>query len=393
MKVGIITFHFPYNCGAVLQCFALQTVLESMDYEASVINYRPWYHQNRYTPLKNPVYWGGRCFANPGKTIVHRLYHGADGFLRTVHSWRNYPEASKKENKFRPFVKKYLNETRVYRTLKGLQKKPPVCGAYIAGSDQLWNTAITDGGFDGAYFLKFGSKDTLRMTYSVGVDLSKVASPEKKLTGYLEGLDVISMREEKWAPVVEEASSGKLPVHIDLDPTLLLKAEEYTEHLTQGLPVESEPYILTYTMGGETQKQIYNAAKMLSEKLKMRVIDVSGDPGFMNRKVKDNRLCGPDEFVQYIKNASYVVTNSFHGTVFSILFQKKFVTIPHAVTGNRVTELLDKLGLSERYFKLTQDAVDAVTNEIAYDGVMEKLEELRGESRKFLQESLRHAKQ
>ena len=104
MKVGIITFHFPYNCGAVLQCFALQTVLESMDYEASVINYRPWYHQNRYTPLKNPVYWGGRCFANPGKTIVHRLYHGADGFLRTVHSWRNYPEASKKENKFRPFV-------------------------------------------------------------------------------------------------------------------------------------------------------------------------------------------------------------------------------------------------------------------------------------------------
>ena len=99
------------------------------------------------------------------------------------------------------------------------------------------------------------------------------------------------MREEKWAPVVEEASSGKLPVHIDLDPTLLLKAEDYTEHLTQGLPVESEPYILTYTMGGETQKQIYNAAKMLSEKLKMRVIDVSGDPGFMNRKVKDNRLC------------------------------------------------------------------------------------------------------
>ena len=149
---------------------------------------------------------------------------------------------------------------------------------------------------------------------------------------------------------------------------------------------------MTYTMGGETQKQIYNAAKMLSEKLKMRVIDVSGDPGFMNRKVKD-RLCGPDEFVQYIKNASYVVTNSFHGTVFSILFQKKFVTIPHAVTGNRVTELLDKLGLSERYFKLTQDAVDAVTNEIAYDGVVEKLEELRGESRKFLQESLRHAKQ
>lgn len=392
MKVGIITFHFPYNCGAVLQCFALQTVLESMDHEVSVINYRPWYHQNRYTPLKNPVYWGGRCFANPGKTIIHRLYHGADGFLRTVHSWKNYPEASKKEKKFRPFVKKYLNETKVYRTLKDLQKTPPVCGAYIAGSDQLWNTAITNGGFDGAYFLKFGSKDTLRMTYSVGVDFSKITNPEKTLMEYLQGLDVISMREEKWRPVVEKATAGKIPIHIDLDPTLLLKAEDYTNRLTQELPVESEPYILTYTMGGETQKQIYNAAKILSEKLKIRVIDISGDPGFMNRKVEDNRLCGPDEFVQYIKNASYVVTNSFHGTVFSVLFQKKFVTIPHAVTGNRVTELLDKLGLSERYFKLTQDAVDAVTNEIEYDGVMEKLEMLREESREFLKESLTHVK-
>ena len=83
-----------------------------------------------------------------------------------------------------------------------------------------------------------------------------------------------------------------------------------------------------------------------------------------------------------------------------LLEEKEFVAARELLLKNHevdiaeiLEELLDKLGLSERYFKLTQDAVDAVTNEIAYDGVMEKLEELRGESRKFLQESLRHAKQ
>ena len=153
------------------------------------------------------------------------------------------------------------------------------------------------------------------------------------------------------------------------------------------LPEEKEPFILTYTMTGEAQKQVYNGAKILSEKLNMRVIDVSGNPGAMNKKVKDNRLCDPTEFLWYIFHADYVITNSFHGTVFAVLFQKQFVTIPHAVTGNRVTELLDKIDLKSRYKRVTQEAVNEITNVIDYNEPLRRLEKLRNESIEFLKEN------
>ena len=387
MKVGIITYHFPYNCGAAWQCLALQTKLEELGHEVCVINYRPWYHQNRYTPLKNPIYFAGKRFREPADSVVKRCWHAVDGFGRTVHSWKRYPEVSLKEKKFRPFVKKYLHETKVYRSLKQLQKDPPKCDIYISGSDQLWNCAITNGLFDSAYFLNFGDVKVGRMTYSVGADFRNLEKPEEVLSDLVKKLNVISLREKKWLPVVEKAAGEKISTHIDVDPTLLLEAEKYTRFMPD-LPKEKEPYILTYTMTGETQKQIYNGARLLSEKLGMKVIDVSGDPNKMNKKVEDNRLCGPDEFLWYVKNAEYVVTNSFHGTVFSVLFKRKFVTIPHAQTGNRVTELLDKLGLSDRYFKITTEAVAAATNDIDYEAVMQKLQVLRADSIDFLQSSV-----
>lgn len=387
MKIGIITLHFPYNCGAALQCFALQTKLEELGHEVCVINYRPWYHQNRYTPLKNPIYFGKKRFHDPADNVLKRWYHALDGFCRTVHSWKRYPETVKKEKKFRSFVKTYLHETRVYRTLEQLQKNPPKCDVYIAGSDQLWNSAITNGGFDGAYFLNFGEKSTRRMTYSVGADFSKLADPVAALKTVINKLDIISLREAKWRSVVESATSGQIPIHIDLDPTLLLDRETYIKYMPN-MPKIEKPYILTYTMNGETQKQIYNGARILAEKLGMHVIDVSGDPNHMNKKVEDNRLCSPDEFLWYVYHAEYIITNSFHGTVFSVMFQKKFVTIPHAVTGNRVTELLDKLGLSQRYQRITVNAVQEITNKINYEDVMDKLMKLRQDSVDFLNSSI-----
>lgn len=387
MKVGIITYHFPYNCGATLQCTALQTKLEQLGHEVCVINYRPWYHQNRYSPLKNPIYFAGKRFRDPADSLWERIKHAVDGFLRTVNSWRTYPKVVLKENKFRPFVKKNLHETRVYRTLKSLQKRPPVCDVYISGSDQLWNAAITGGVFDSAYFLNFGSAKIGKMTYSVGADFRNLENPAQMLEDLVKDLDIISMREEKWEPVVKEAAKGLVETHIDVDPTLLLEPEQY-ERFMADLPKEPEPYILTYTMTGETQKQIYNGARILSEKTGLKVIDVSGDPNKMNQKVEDNRLCGPDEFLWYIKNAEYVVTNSFHGTVFSVLFKKKFITIPHAQTGNRVTELLDKLGLSQRYHTVTVAAINRITNDVDYDAAHAKLAALRKNSADFLQESV-----
>lgn len=386
MKIGIITYHFPYNCGAALQCLALQTKLEQLGHEVSIINYRPWYHQNRYTPLKNPIYFAGKRFRDPAENFIKRCWHAIDGFLRTVHSWRTYRAVAVKDGKFRTFLKRYLKETKVYRTLKQLQKNPPDCDIYISGSDQLWNCGITGGEFDSAYFLNFGDKEVGRMTYSVGANFNNLENPEEKLRVLVQNLNVISLRETKWLPEVEAAAGG-IPTHIDIDPTMLLTSDQYLGFMAD-IPKEKESYILTYTMTGEAQKQVYNGARILSEKLGMKVIDVCGDPNGWNKKVADNRLCGPDEFLRYIQNAEYIVTNSFHGTVFSILFQKKFITIPHAQTGNRVTELLDKLGLSSRYHRVTTEAIARITDDIDYVSVNEKLDNLRHESEEFLQTSI-----
>lgn len=387
MKVGIITFHFPYNCGAALQCMALQTKLESLGHEVCIINYRPWYHQNRYTPIKNPFYWGKRCFDKENRSYIHKIYKGTKGFLQTVRSWRGYKDIKVKDDKFESFIKKYLHETKVYRTLKQLQDNPPACDVYISGSDQLWNSGLTEGEFDQAYFMKFGSSKTGRMTYSVGTNFTGMENPGEALKELVKDIDIISIRENKWKSVIEEATDGKKEIHNDLDPTLLLKKEDYELKMADGL-VKDEPYILTYSMPNETQKQINNGARLLSQKLGIKVIDVCGNPNAMNKKADDSRIVGPDEFLWYVKNADYVLTNSFHGTAFSVIFEKQFMVIPHSATGNRATELLDKIGLSNRYKKITTDAVKEMEKPIDYEIVRKNLDPLRQESIDFLSSSV-----
>lgn len=394
MKIRIVTFHFPYNCGAVLQCTALQTKLEKMGHEVAVIDYRPWYHQNRYTPLKNPIYFAVKCARPTGEhdNFLKQTLRGCEGFARTVYSWRKYRRNNRKDHKFWSFINRHLQRTKLYRTLKQLQKDPPECDMYISGSDQLWSAKILGGKLDPAYFLNFGNSNVYRMSYAVGADFGKLEEENHlgKLTGLLSQMDAISLREEKWMSLVKNALERDIPIHIDLDPTLLLDAEEYAPFLPER-PLITEPYILTYTMPNPSQQEVYYAAKLLGEKLGMKAIDVSGNPSKANEQIKDHRICGPDEFLWYIKNATYVMTNSFHGTAFAVIFQRTFVTIPHTDTGNRVTELLDKLQLHPRWCKTGTEAVSLIETPIDYDATYSSLEALRQESVAFLNKCIHQA--
>ncbi len=388
MRIGIITFHFPYNCGATLQCAALQTCLEKMNQDVCVINYRPWYHQNRYIPLKNPFYYAFKCMRKRrgSDKILRRLARGVYGFIQVVYSWRHYRNTAAQHRRFETFIENNLRQTRVYRTLKRLQVSPPPCDLYISGSDQLWNAHLTEGEFDPAYFLDFGSKETVRVSYAVGTNFDGMEQISESLTGLLSRLDAISLRETKFQDAIRSAAPNT-PIHIDLDPTFLLEARDYEPMICQR-PLESEPFILTYTMPDDSQHKVYNAAKIFGEKMKMKVIDVSGNPSKVNAKIADHRICGPDEFLWYIKNASYVMTNSFHGTAFSVNFRKQFIVIPHMKTGNRVEELLDKMKLSSRVKRTGTDAAKAIAEPIDYTETDQQLAQLRKESIHYLQECL-----
>lgn len=196
MKAGIITFHFPYNCGAVLQCIALQIKIEQLGHSAQVINYRPWYHQNRYTPFKNPIYFALKQARkqNDNDILFNRLFRGCKGFLRTVYSWKNYKRVKVQDQKFNTFINHNMNLTQVYRNFSRLKQDPPSCDLYIAGSDQIWNPNITESRFDPAYLLDFGDNNCIRASYAVGTNFDNIDSPIEKLQPYLRNFNFISLR-------------------------------------------------------------------------------------------------------------------------------------------------------------------------------------------------------
>ncbi len=387
MKIGIITFHFVYNCGAQLQCLALSEKLKSMGHEVCVINYQPWYHKNRYTAIKNPVYYGKKMAADrgDGASTLKRFARGTKGFLVTVYSYRNYFDVKERAKLFGDFEKTYLNETRVYRTLNELKKDPPVCDLYISGSDQLWNAKLTEGKLDGAYLLDFGAPDIKRITYAMGVNFKNMTTTEEELKEKLSHFGAISLREAEYLDDIRRLTEGKVKTHVDLDPTFLLKAEDYEAFIPKET-LEKDRYIVTYTMPDTSQKLVYQAAAKLSEKTGLKVIDVCGNPTLANKRMPDHRVVGPAQFLWYMKNADYVLTNSFHGTAFSVNLHKNFAVIPHSLTGYRVTELLDRAGLRDRAVTTPEETLPLFEKEPDHEKADEMLELRRKESEEYLME-------
>ena len=123
MKIGIITFHFPYNCGAMLQCAALQTALEKKGHEVEVIDYRPWYHQNRYTPRKNPMVFAKSCYAGKEGNAFRKFLSGCRGYGRIVLSWKDAGKKKDQDSRFKNFRVKHLHTGKVYRNIEALKKQ------------------------------------------------------------------------------------------------------------------------------------------------------------------------------------------------------------------------------------------------------------------------------
>ena len=385
MKVGIITFHFVHNCGAMLQCLALQETLMRMGCKVCIINYQPWYHKNRYASLKNPFYYSRKAFRKRGTNdhLFKRTVRGGVGFVKTIYSWKWYPNARKRSRLFDDFETLYLHETRLYRTLEQLQKDPPHCDAYISGSDQVWNAKLTENRIDPAYLLDFGEAHVRRITYAVGCGASYLESNIIELKEGLKHFRAISLRETDKKNLIEHLTNNEVFMHIDIDPALLLEAVDYEPYITADT-LCVEPFIFTYAMPDKTQKIVYQAAREFSKQIGLKLIDASGNPQNANRQIEDNRICGPAEFLWYMKHAAYIVTNSFHGTAFSVIFRKQFAAVPHSVTGFRVTELLEKLGLKQRWTNEASDALEILQTPCLFQEAEIKLAQLRDCSQNYL---------
>ncbi|TAH72108.1 MAG: polysaccharide pyruvyl transferase family protein [Anaerolineaceae bacterium] len=362
MKVGVVTFHSANNYGAVLQTWALQKVLEDLNITTGVINYHPDIIDGLYDPMKLKR-------GLPRRLLKMKLY------IRNRKSLIRY-------NKFQSFLGTKLNLIGDYRTYKELEAANLNLDAYIVGSDQVWNPTHI-GGFDPAYYLEFAEPASKRISYAASLGTDYVVPKHKNaMEKALNSFTSISVRERSIQNEISELA-GK-PVEVVLDPTLLLDKDDYDE-----IKVKSkykEPYILVYSI--EKNPQLMEFANKISVSLGMPILQRRPMNGLINQ-MEPFYTSDAGEFLGHIEAAKYVITNSFHGTVFSILYGKPFVSMLHTDTGRRTEDLLKDLGMSSH---ILYDIKDFDSFDIFkidnIEETKEKIMRLRENSMSFLKASL-----
>ncbi len=377
IKIGILTFHFVNNSGAILQCIALQRVLSKLtDVEVEVINYQPYYHTNMYSPITNPFLQAGALVKSLGdKNIAFKIYryfrNVASSLVKNVHFIERY----KKRGIFEEYYKRYLKLSALCRDTSHLRN----CRAYdlyIVGSDQLWNSHITNYAIDYAYYLNFVKTDySRRITYAVSGDL--LENEVHQVTSLLNKFDSISVRERKTFNQLHDILLGK-DIRIDLDPTMLLTKGDYSALEEKwSLP---EKYILFYGLATSDPSVLVQALEQLELRVDLPVIDISSVSYHLKVKTIKKKYFSPGQFLSAIKGAGYVVTNSFHGTAFSILYNRSFYTVLPALHPERLEYLLEKLELKDRI--VTSNV--SPEHVINWDTTNKLLENERQDSKEYL---------
>lgn len=361
MKVGVITFHSANNYGASLQAWALQKVLKDLGADPGVINYHPDIIDGLYDPMKLST--GIKRLAKKVKLSVS----GRKSLVRYT--------------KFKRFLNKNFKLLGDFRSYEELKKAELKLDAYIVGSDQVWNPTHI-GGYDPAYYLEFVADGGKKLSYAASIG-SDYINPKYKesMKKSLSSFTKISVRESSIVAPIEELSGKK--VDLVLDPTMLLKREDYEE-----IKVKSkikEPYILLYMI--EKNPQVISLANRLSVSLGMPVIQRRPNKGLTNQ-LPPFYTADAGEFLGLIEGAACVITNSFHGTVFSIIYGRPFVSMLHSDTGSRVVDLLTELGLESHILYDLEDFEGFSMFKQDNEAAMKRLEELKQASISFLKKGL-----
>lgn len=337
-RIGLISLHYKHNYGTMLQAFALQKKLRLWGYEAQYIDYR---HPMPRLPLIKYLFhrWKrlpANLFHLP-QMIVLRLFAGK------LSSRRRYFDAF-----YHAYIK--TGETR-YDSEGELQANPPDYDIYLVGSDQVWNPNLSF--YGGAYFLSFAGDGKIKAAYAPSIGV-KTLDPHQaaEMAKYLRRFKALSCREQNGADLLSELYGKKVPQVVD--PTFLLSDKIWSEVAVT--PDFSEPYIFCYFLGEVKWHRdfVRNLEKQTGLKayfLPNTSLDV--------KKKHPLFEAGPAEFVGLIQNATYVCTDSFHGCVFSIIFEKQLYGFCKRLEGeegsdnSRLEDLFLRLGISQRLIKAT----------------------------------------
>ncbi len=367
MKVAIITMHCPLNYGAVLQTFALQSYIEMLGHTVEIIDYRPDYivYDQSY------AYVGDKRFR---KNILLKL-----GYIIY-----KLPYKFRRKRNFRLFYDDKLKlSICTCKTNEDLRKKSPDADLYICGSDQIWSYA-NNAYKDPAYFLSFVSKEKKRVSYAASgyfpnpmpVDM------EKTMQCFLSNLDMISVREGETIPLIQSLTDK--PVEEVLDPVFLHDKDFWDLQKRKKTVFEGEKYILVYPVGHSSD--IIHRAGLLSQKTGLPIYLISASQR-KHSNVDKQIDPSPLTFLSLFSNASYIITNSFHGTAFAILFKRQFWSCSTSIANNRLSSMLNKIGLEYRL--LSGNSNCDYTATINYEAVDEKLKYWVIKSENYLKKCLK----
>lgn len=381
MKIGVITIEKVNNYGAELQATATIKVLQGMGYETEIIDYCYYKNWNfKDTRISAPfvsMSVKGRLMYWVKYRLVNRIVAKILPLL--------YPTVKRRIRRFEDFHKINTRMSKRYLSMPELYQTKMDYDVYVVGSDQVWNPSASSS--IEPYFLTFAPKEAKKISYASSFGVSNIpASLYEKYKKLLSNIDSLSVREQTGVCLVK-ALTGRDATCV-LDPTLLLNKEQWG-NIMLAYPHMPSRYILVYQL--LPSDMLPSLAKKISEEmncpvyyLAKRAYAVNAPKGM--RVIKD---AGPAEFLWLIKNASCVVTNSFHGTAFSVNFCIPFYAVLNSKRGSnvRITSLLKSVNLMGR---IVYEG-DKLPFFSFYDAdyVQKHIEMLRKDSTSYLEKALK----
>ncbi|MGB3295833.1 MAG: polysaccharide pyruvyl transferase family protein [Phormidesmis sp.] len=362
MKVGIITFHHTTNYGATLQAYALWETIRDQGHGAELIDYRPHSAVRHY---QRKVY------------MPEEKRRGKKHFV--INLFKNFLPNLKRYTRMRYFLTSHITLSRKIldrKDLPTLFEDDQGYDAIVAGSDQVWCTTSIRG-FDPSYFLDFipKSSECKKISYAASFGPTKTLADERDtITRLVQDFDAIAVRDSNSLSILQR-DCGETATKV-LDPTFLTDFKNVIPTRPR-----SQPYLLLYL-----EKQISQEEKRFiqstAERQGLKIISIGNSYGIADKVSAD---IDPKEWLWHFKHASFIVTNFYHGTIFSIKFGRQFTMLARESKINKAKDLLDMLDLTHRM--VTQADADTVTiqsAEIDYESVNKLIEQEVHKSRSYL---------
>ncbi|MBQ9813160.1 MAG: polysaccharide pyruvyl transferase family protein [Thermoguttaceae bacterium] len=381
-SIGIVTFTFGTNYGCHLQRYALQTVCERLGFRPrAILVSEDALRQNK----------------------LKRAEHRVKRFLKFVCPIQFYDSffdaQNRRQKAFHDFERAFLRTTKKFHSYASIKANASFgFDAWIAGSDQIWNPFFTKNPTFYDFFMLDFAPNEKKVAYAPSIGVSRIADKYVERFRRLSSFRFLSTREFEGSRELERILGREVPTVVD--PTLLLTSKDWDVVAIRARPLETSRYILCYSLGN--LEPVLRRAKAVQKTLHCEIV-------FLEEDIKTTRAikkiggadvivaknAGPCEFVNYVKHAECVVTDSYHGTIFSIVYRRPFFTMKRDIENaeksmnSRIFTLFSMLQLENRLFDPSNEQTIAEADlYVDYDNVKKLLQERVEFSLNYLKNAL-----